>query len=322
MVETPDRGPGDVQVLTMGRVGVDLYPEQLRVPLAEVRTFRKMLGGTATNVAVAAARYGRSEWSDHEGRRRSVRPLRAAGAAGVRRRRLPGRNPSDAANAHRLLRDLPARRLPAPLLSGADRPRHDDRASTSSTSRRSRRVPLFWTTGTGLSEEPSRTATLAALDARDRRSITVHDLDYRPMFWSSETEPGRLGRMAVERATVVVGGRTEAIPLVGDRSASDTARALLELGVELAIVKLGPDGVLGATQDEEIVLPPDPGRGRQRARCRRCLRRRALPRAPRGLATRADAAVRERRRCTRRISPRLRRRHADGGGGRGAARPR
>jgi 5-dehydro-2-deoxygluconokinase len=64
--------------------------------------------------------------------------------------------------------------------------------------------------------------------------------------------------MAVERATVVVGGRTEAVPLVGDRPASDTARALLDLGVELAIVKLGPDGVLGATQDEEIVLPPIP----------------------------------------------------------------
>ena len=43
----------------MGRVGVDLYPEQIGVPLADVQTFRKMLGGTATNVAVAAARHGR-----------------------------------------------------------------------------------------------------------------------------------------------------------------------------------------------------------------------------------------------------------------------
>src|SRR2546430_9454887 len=43
----------------MGRVGVDLYPEQIGVPLAEVRTFAKSLGGSATNVAVAAARLGR-----------------------------------------------------------------------------------------------------------------------------------------------------------------------------------------------------------------------------------------------------------------------
>src|SRR6185369_3665382 len=52
-------GPGDrYDVVTMGRVGVDLYPEQSGVPLADVRTFAKSLGGTATNVAVAAARYG------------------------------------------------------------------------------------------------------------------------------------------------------------------------------------------------------------------------------------------------------------------------
>ena len=47
------------EVITMGRVGVDLYPEQIGVTLAEVRTFAKSLGGSPTNVAVAAARLGR-----------------------------------------------------------------------------------------------------------------------------------------------------------------------------------------------------------------------------------------------------------------------
>src|SRR5256885_9291215 len=48
-----------LEVLTVGRIGVDLYPEQSGVPLDRVRTFAKSLGGTATNVAVAAARLGR-----------------------------------------------------------------------------------------------------------------------------------------------------------------------------------------------------------------------------------------------------------------------
>ena len=53
--------PGaELEVLTVGRVSVDLYPEQIAVPLADVRTFRKMLGGSPTNVAVAAARLGLS----------------------------------------------------------------------------------------------------------------------------------------------------------------------------------------------------------------------------------------------------------------------
>jgi sugar/nucleoside kinase (ribokinase family) len=46
-------------VLTMGRISVDLYPHDIGVSLRDVTTFGKFLGGTATNVAVAAARYGR-----------------------------------------------------------------------------------------------------------------------------------------------------------------------------------------------------------------------------------------------------------------------
>jgi 5-dehydro-2-deoxygluconokinase len=55
-----------------------------------------------------------------------------------------------------------------------------------------------------------------------------------------------------------VGGRTEAIPLVGDRSPADTARALLDLGIGLAVVKLGHEGVFAATRDEQVVVPPIP----------------------------------------------------------------
>src|SRR5438132_7279234 len=48
----------NLELITIGRVGVDLYPEQIGVPLAKVRTFAKSLGGSPTNVAVAAARLG------------------------------------------------------------------------------------------------------------------------------------------------------------------------------------------------------------------------------------------------------------------------
>ncbi len=48
----------ELEIITMGRVSVDLYPEQFGVSLAEVKTFAKSLGGSATNVAVAAARHG------------------------------------------------------------------------------------------------------------------------------------------------------------------------------------------------------------------------------------------------------------------------
>ena len=46
-------------VITMGRIGVDVYPLQTGRSLREVSSFGKYLGGSATNVAVAAARHGR-----------------------------------------------------------------------------------------------------------------------------------------------------------------------------------------------------------------------------------------------------------------------
>ena len=45
-------------VLAIGRCGVDIYPLQIGVGLEHVETFGKFLGGSAANVAVAAARLG------------------------------------------------------------------------------------------------------------------------------------------------------------------------------------------------------------------------------------------------------------------------
>ncbi len=39
-----DPSPGNLVILTMGRVSVDLYAEQVGVTLAQVRTFRKVWG--------------------------------------------------------------------------------------------------------------------------------------------------------------------------------------------------------------------------------------------------------------------------------------
>ncbi len=52
--------PGDpFDLLTMGRIGMDLCPLQTGVPPPQVESFGKFLGGSATNLAVAAARLGR-----------------------------------------------------------------------------------------------------------------------------------------------------------------------------------------------------------------------------------------------------------------------
>ena len=126
---------------------------------------------------------------------------------------------------------------------------------------------IFWVTGTGLSEEPSRGTTLAALRARAHRSHTVLDLDYRPMFWHTDEARAVIGG-AVEHATVAVGNLDECEIAVGTRDPDKAAQALLDRGVELAVVKQGPAGVLARTRTSEVVVPPVPVRGGQRTRRR------------------------------------------------------
>jgi 5-dehydro-2-deoxygluconokinase len=47
-----------IDVISMGRVAVDLYAEQIGVPLEDVQSFQKYLGGCAGNIAVGTARLG------------------------------------------------------------------------------------------------------------------------------------------------------------------------------------------------------------------------------------------------------------------------
>jgi 5-dehydro-2-deoxygluconokinase len=119
---------------------------------------------------------------------------------------------------------------------------------------------VWWSTVTGLSREPSRSAHHAAWAARGRRPLTVLDLDYRPMFWESPADATKEVATALEQVTVAVGNLEECEVAVGEREASRAADALLDRGVELAVVKQGPRGVLAATRHERVEVPPVPVR--------------------------------------------------------------
>ncbi|HEV2951877.1 MAG TPA: 5-dehydro-2-deoxygluconokinase, partial [Actinomycetota bacterium] len=236
---------GPFDVITMGRVGVDLYPEQSGVPLREVRTFARSLGGSPTNVAVGAARYGhRSAVVTQVGADGFGEYVRSAlRAFGVDDRfvgidaelrtpvvfceLLPPESPSILFYREPTAPDM--RLVTDELDLGAIR---DAR--------------VFWTTGTGLSDEPSRSATLAALATRDPGRVTIHDLDYRPAFWPSPDEAGEQQRLALGHATVAVGNIEECTIAVGTGDAETLAGRLRDLGVDLAIVKLGGHGVLAS----------------------------------------------------------------------------
>ena len=246
-----------LDVVVMGRSGVDVYPLQTGVGLEDVETFGKFLGGSAANVAVAAARLGHHPalvtgvGDDPFGRfvRRALRDLGVDDRFVV----VDPEHPTPVTFCEIFPPDdFPLyfyRRPVAPDLQL--RPEHLDLDAV-------RDAELFWATVTGLSEEPSRSAHHAAWEARGRRRHTVLDLDYRPMFWSSVAEASEQVQAALPHVTVAVGNREECEVAVGETDPDAAADALLEAGVELAVVKQGPRGVLGKTRTERVVVLPTP----------------------------------------------------------------
>jgi len=235
--------PEPFEVLTMGRIGVDLYPQQVGVGLDEVESFGKYLGGSASNVAVAAARYGRRTAVIT---RTGEDPFGTFLHTALRGYGVDDRYVTSVENLPTPVTfceifppdDFPLYfyRLP----KAPDLEIHREELDTDAI----REAGVFWATVTGLSEEPSRTATLAALEARARKDITVLDLDYRPMFWPSREEARRWVQQALPHVTVAVGNLDECETAVGEREPLAAAQALHGFGVKLAVVKQGPKGVL------------------------------------------------------------------------------
>jgi 5-dehydro-2-deoxygluconokinase len=249
--------PADVEVVTIGRSGVDIYPLQTGVGLEDVETFGKFLGGSPTNVAIAAARMGHSAavltgvGDDSFGRfvRREMVRLGVTDDFVI--------TSPDFATPVTFCEIFPPDNFPLYFYRQPSAPDMQLRV-TDMPLDVIRAAQLFWISVTGLSQEPSRSAHYAALAARDRAPNTVLDLDYRPMFWSSAQEATEQVRTCLGQFTVAVGNRQECEVAVGETEPDRAADALLEAGVEIAIVKQGPKGTLAKTRDERVVVAPFP----------------------------------------------------------------
>ncbi|MGH2849498.1 MAG: 5-dehydro-2-deoxygluconokinase [Solirubrobacteraceae bacterium] len=252
---TTATGAPNLDVLTVGRIGVDIYPLQDGVGLEDVETFGKYLGGSATNVAIAAARHGlrsaviTAVGDDPFGRyaRRELRRLAVDDrfVATIGDLKTPvtfcEMFPPD---------DFPLyfyRDPIAPDLMITEQ--HLDLDAISG-------ARIFWATVTGLSREPSRRTHHSAWAARGHTPLTILGLDYGPMFWPSAGAATSAVEEALRHVTVAVGNRDECEVAVGETDPRRAADALLDRGAELVIVKQGPRGVLAKTREEAVEVPP------------------------------------------------------------------
>ncbi len=246
------------QLITIGRVSVDLYAQQPHRSMTEVESFQKSIGGSSTNVAVAAARLGLSA--------ATVTKVGDDQFGDYVRHALEHTFGVDS----RWVSSHPE--LPTPLAFAELDPPEDptiifyrypsapdlDLALEDVPVEAIVETDIFWVPASRFHAEPSAATVTELLRRRGRKRHTVLDLDWRPMFWESPAAAHAAISPMLDHVSVAIGNRTECEVAVGTADPDAAADALLERGVEIAVVKLGGDGVMVATADGRDAYAPYP----------------------------------------------------------------
>jgi 5-dehydro-2-deoxygluconokinase len=246
-----------VDVLSVGRISVDLYSMEPNVGFDGQQNFQKSVGGSPTNVAVAAAQLG----------------LRVALATKVGddafgeyvKIRLAGWGVDTdfvgtVTGAQTPLAFAALTPPESPTVIFYRGPAAPDTTITTADVPADvvRNAKVLWISQASLSQGSTAEACLEWMSLRSRDDHTILDLDYRPSLWASVEDALSMAERAIALATVVVGNREECAIAVGTDEPDAAADALLAAGVRLAIIKLGADGVMLATATERISIPALP----------------------------------------------------------------
>jgi len=246
-----------MDVLSVGRISVDLYSMEPNIGFDGQQNFQKSVGGSPTNVAVAAARLG----------------LRVALATKVGddafgeyvKNRLVGwgvdtdfvGTVKEAQTPLAFAALTPPESPTVMFYRGSAAP--DTTLTTADVPAEVvRDAKILWVSQASLSQGSTADTCLEWMSLRSRNNHTILDLDYRPSLWSSVEDARSMAERAIALATVVVGNREECAIAVGTEDPDAAADALLAAGVRLAIIKLGADGVMLATASERVSIPALP----------------------------------------------------------------
>ena len=246
-----------IELLTVGRISVDLYSRELNAGFDDPQTFAKSVGGSPTNVAVAAARLGHTA---------AVATKVGADPFGdyIRERltgwgvdtRFVGIHPEAMTPLAFAALDPPEE--PQILFYRWPYAPDTTLVETDVPAEVVAGCRVLWMSLGALAMGSTAEAAMSWLTRRGRQSHVVLDLDYRPSMWSSIEAARVVAQRALALATVAVGNRQECFMAVGEDDPDAAADALLAAGVSLAIVKMGGAGVLLATTEGRWRVPPTP----------------------------------------------------------------
>ncbi len=261
-------------LIAMGRSSIDLYSNDIGAPFEEITSFAAYVGGCPTNISVGTRRLGlRSALLTAVGDDQVGNfILHFLGREGVETRFIP-RKPGRRSSAV-VLGIEPPDRFPLTYY-------RDNCADIELTIDDVLATPLadchaLLISGTGLSKEPSRSATLFAAEiARQAGATVLLDIDYRPDQWTDQRAFGVTLRATLRLVDIVIGTEDEinaatltdaaqisiAHSQISDarvRGDTDSAiQELLTLGPRVLVQKRGASG-------SSVHLVVEPGAGETR----------------------------------------------------------
>lgn len=239
----------------MGRSSIDLYAHDIGVPITGVKSFDAYIGGCPTNVSVGTRRLGLQSalltavGTDQVG----DFVLAFLDREGVDVAQVP--RLADRRTSAVIMAIQPPDTFPLTFYRDncADLGLTIDHVSASPV--RTSRVVFL--TGTGLSAEPSRTATLFAAETARAAGVTVVvDIDYRGTVWPSSEAFGVNVRALVAHADLAIGTEEEVCAATGCTDALAGARQLLAAGLPALVLKRGGKGAVVCRPGAAPVVVP------------------------------------------------------------------
>jgi 5-dehydro-2-deoxygluconokinase len=247
-------GSGPLDLVLVGRAGVDLYSLDFGRTIKESKRFAKYVGGTAANVAVGVARLG----------------LRAALVTRVGDDVLGdyiiGYLQKEGVDIGHVRKDSAGRTgiVFAEILPGRDgkfvfyREKAADLLVTSADLPTSliRRTKALLVTGTGLSATPSAKTIFSAMKVAEREGVTrILNLDWRPTLWDLPAEE-RVSRYqkAISMANVLIGNEGEYFASTGAKTLEAAIERVADTD-RVLVVTHGEKGSTVYTQGGRTFVP-------------------------------------------------------------------
>jgi 5-dehydro-2-deoxygluconokinase len=240
--------------LVIGRAGMDLYADPPGTQIEEATGFTSALGGSAANIAVALARQGckvtlLTAVSDDAVGRYTARQLTHYGVDASRLTFVGGEARNSLAVVETRIENCQSiiYRNGAADFAFSD----EDAASVDYGS-----YGAVIVTGTCLAQNPSRQATLTALDLAGRaNAVRIIDIDYRPYSWASKVEARNICLKAAEQCEIIVGNDVEFSVLAGGDNGLQLAEALGEEKHRIVIYKMGEHGSITFADGQRFDTP-------------------------------------------------------------------